>query len=72
MENFKIVGGDEESIDVEYTITFDDGKCTERQTVQAFFPEGFSSSEKNHATTTTKRMNDGGQYVDDDDDEEFY
>jgi hypothetical protein len=87
MHNFSLIGGDDESLDVQFTVLIstsngrivDENTMTikeEIKTAQAFLPDDdeiMAMHKEYHAALGgKKRMNDGGEYVDDDDEEDYY
>lgn len=86
MHKFSLIGGDDESLDVQFTLVVvaissggqeESTTTSEIKTAQAFFPDDaeIMAMHKEFAETTVgggKRMNDGGEWVDDDEDEDYY
>jgi hypothetical protein len=84
MHKFSLLGGDDESIDVQFTLVVYSSSSNEKQeeieqikTAQAFFPddEEIMAMHKEFLQSLEgggRRMNDGGEYVDDDEEDEDY
>lgn len=80
IKKFRIIGGDEDSLDLQYVFVKNEGAEEEEEVkiVQVFLPEDpvayfrGDSSPAAIVDNRPRRMNDGGEYVDDYDDEDDY